>query len=83
MKSRGSLRSGKPAKSPTNSSSCAAASSSSGRRLWRWASEAGRVHRAWGRCVNVVWAETKTSEAMVEAKAREAGGHRRRDTGIA
>jgi hypothetical protein len=47
MKIRGSLRSGKPAKSPTNLSSCAAASSPSECRLRRWASEAGRVRRAW------------------------------------
>jgi hypothetical protein len=47
MKSRGSLRSGKPAKSPTNLSSCAAASSPSECRLRRWALEAGRVRRAW------------------------------------
>jgi hypothetical protein len=78
MKSRGSLCSGKPAKSTTNSSSCAAASSSSERWLRRWASEAGRVRRAWGGCIDVVWAETKASEAMVEAKASEAGGPARR-----
>jgi hypothetical protein len=41
------------------------------------------VRRAWGGCLDVVWAETKTSEAMVEAKASEAGGHRRRGEGIA